>query len=255
MKNKLKNIIKLFIAFSGFAFLLVSCNYQEVADADYPAQKLYMPTAVNGIFTIDDVPQSADFLPTPGQPYKYTIDVSSNKLIVPLGVYRAGLNRSGNVTANIAASNDTIGKLIADSIISPSTIILPASNYTIPSSVDIVSGSEFGTFNLEIDLNYLRSFPNTIFALGIGISSSQVQVNPLLNTTVLVIETKFLKSVASFKSKVDASDSQKIAFTNTSTYALNYGWNFGDGSTASTELFPSHVYTSSGTYTVTLTSL
>jgi hypothetical protein len=41
-------------------------------------------------------------------------------------------------------------------------------------------------------------------------------------------------------------------FTNTSANGTSYLWNFGDGST-STEFSPSHVYSSAGTYSVTLT--
>ena len=44
-----------------------------------------------------------------------------------------------------------------------------------------------------------------------------------------------------------------ITFTNTSQFASNYLWNFGDGST-DTSQNPIHVYSTSGTYTVTLTA-
>ncbi len=41
-------------------------------------------------------------------------------------------------------------------------------------------------------------------------------------------------------------------FTNTSTNAVSYSWNFGDASPGSTSANPSHTYSSNGTYTVTL---
>lgn len=44
-----------------------------------------------------------------------------------------------------------------------------------------------------------------------------------------------------------------VIFTNTSTNATSYSWNFGDNAT-STVASPTHVFTTSGTYTVTLTA-
>lgn len=45
-----------------------------------------------------------------------------------------------------------------------------------------------------------------------------------------------------------------VAFTNESTNATSYIWNFGDGSATSTAVNPSHVYIQSGEYTVTITA-
>jgi PKD repeat protein len=51
---------------------------------------------------------------------------------------------------------------------------------------------------------------------------------------------------------VDSQYAPCIAtFTNTTTNAVSYSWNFGDGST-STEAAPSHVYATQGQYTITL---
>ncbi len=253
MKNILKRSIKLLIAIAGLAFLMVSCDYQEVADADYPDQKLYMPTAVGGNYVIDNVPQRLDFLPTPGQAYRFKVD--GTKFIVPLGVYRSGIARKGMVKASITIKNDTIATLLAASSLPVGTLVLPADKYSLPASVDVADGGAVGIFNMDIDLNYLRSFPDAIFALGVSVSSTDISVNPLLKTTVLVIYTKLLKPVADFTSKADATNVKKIVFSNISTYGMTYSWNFGDGAAVSTEKSPSYTYPAAGTYNVTLTTI
>ena len=59
-------------------------------------------------------------------------------------------------------------------------------------------------------------------------------------------------TVAGFTS--DATNTPTIAFTNTTTGATSYSWDFGDGSPADNAANPSHTYTANGTYTVTLTA-
>lgn len=53
---------------------------------------------------------------------------------------------------------------------------------------------------------------------------------------------------------IDTAD-LTATFTNTSTNASSYTWDFGDNSGTSTEESPSYVYTQDGTYTVTLTAI
>ena len=46
---------------------------------------------------------------------------------------------------------------------------------------------------------------------------------------------------------------EEVSFTNTSSNATDYEWNFGDGSNSSQEN-PTHSYSETGTFTVTLTA-
>ncbi len=254
MKNRIINSIKLLMVFLGFTVLVSSCEYQDIADADYPAPTLYMPAAVNGIFTIDDVPQRMEFIPTPGEAYRFTVDMTNNKFTVPLGVYRSGIDRKGLVTADIAVNTDTINELLNQSVIPGITGILPAANFSLPSSVDVPSGQEVADFSLDIDLNYLHGFADTVFAIGVGISSSDIEVNPKYKTTIVLIYTKILNPVADFSPNNDATDSLKINFANNSSYGVKYLWDFGDGAT-DTLKSPVHAYTSAGTYTAKLTTI
>ena len=65
----------------------------------------------------------------------------------------------------------------------------------------------------------------------------------ILKMDISVIDANFTYS--------PACDGQPIVFTNTSTGASTYSWNFGDN-TSSTQSNPSHLYTTSGTYQVVL---
>ncbi|MEM9929965.1 MAG: PKD domain-containing protein [Bacteroidota bacterium] len=49
-------------------------------------------------------------------------------------------------------------------------------------------------------------------------------------------------------------DGATVILTNTSQQAVNFNWNFGDGTT-STDVNPTHTYTESGLYTITLNAL
>jgi PKD repeat protein len=75
---------------------------------------------------------------------------------------------------------------------------------------------------------------------------------------VLVVSCKKKETtpdvIASFTSTVDASNFLKVNFKNASANYSSLSWNFGDGTAASTETNPSHIYGSVGTYTVVLTA-
>ena len=59
--------------------------------------------------------------------------------------------------------------------------------------------------------------------------------------------------VADFSYKVDTTNPLNIAFINTSTDAVTYAWDFGDGNTSNLAN-PTNTYAAAGTYTVVLTA-
>jgi PKD repeat protein len=74
--------------------------------------------------------------------------------------------------------------------------------------------------------------------------------NPEPNTNTQSITVIAKAAVASFTSVANALE---VTFTNTSTDATTYLWNFGDGSATSTVESPTHTYAVTGTYDVSLT--
>lgn len=100
---------------------------------------------------------------------------------------------------------------------------------------------------------YLWSTGETTQTIDVTVSGTyEVTVtNPLSGCAVTdaVTVTVNYTPVADFTYTIDGNT---INFTNASTDGASFNWSFGDGTT-STEISPSHTYTTPGTYTVTLT--
>lgn len=61
--------------------------------------------------------------------------------------------------------------------------------------------------------------------------------------------------IAAFSADVDSGEAPlTVNFTNTSESTTGYDWDFGDGSAHSSDMNPSHEYTTGGNFTVTLTA-
>lgn len=229
----------------GFGSLLVSCNYEELAKADYPQQILYMPTAKNGLFAINSISTSGT--------YRFTVDLAGKKIIIPLGVFRGGVSADGDVQVSVTALAVTISKLISSSAL-VGTVALPTDKFVLPTSVSVPNGQESALFSLSIDLDYLRANLTQKQAVAVSIASPQTNVNPALKTTIISFDPTILKPTPTFTTKADATTPKKITFTNTSANAVGYSWDFGDGSAAITDPAPTYTYAKAGMYTVTLTA-
>lgn len=255
MKNIIRYRGKFLIAFLGFAITFGSCEYEtDVRSATYPDQLIYMPASYDGNFVINDISRKRGDLPFDGNLYRYIIDTIGKTFTVPLGVYRSGINNNGAFKVDIAVNTDTINKLLLIANKLPAgTILLGSDKYSIVSSLDMPDGEEFAPFDLVINLDSLRNnYPNKIYALGVGISSTQRKTNPKLSTTIVVIYTNIMKSTAGFTYSPDQTNSKLINFSNTSLMGVSYSWDFGDGSARSTITAPTHIYAAAGAYTVTL---
>lgn len=242
--------IKLFPVMISALFLLNACEYQSVVDASYPEQTIYLPIARTGIYSINN-------LSTENAPFRYEVDTLNKKLFIPIGIYRSGVNNKGDLVVNIQINNDTVLKLISDESLkasgSSSISILPEEEYALPATIQVEDGKENVIVKLAIELPFLLANPDKLFALGITISGKNVKVNPKLNTTVLLLDTKFIFPKPSFSYVVDSQDSTRTVFTNTSMFGVHYEWDFGDGSPVFSGVTPpAHTYDSLGIYAVKL---
>jgi PKD domain/Domain of unknown function (DUF1735) len=243
MKNIIRQGLKRGLRLSAIALVVLaaSCKYENVVPGTYPDAATYLPAAVGGIYNINAVAATGAV--------RYAVDVNSKKLNIPLSVVRSGLSASGDLSANLVANTDTITKMIAAGRL-PDTELLPAANYSLPPSVTS-GGKDFASFNLSLNLDFLRANATKKYAIGVTIVDATTGVNPSLKTAIIVVDAKILKPTANFTTKIEG---KKVTFTNASTFATNYSWNFGNNSPASSATQPIYTYPNSGTYTVTLTA-
>lgn len=255
--NKFYRTTLAIIIIFGIVLSLSSC-WDDITyrDAEYPEQLIYMPTAYynNSQYLINDINKIRGELPIEGNPYKYVIDVEKGEFRVPLAVNRSGINNDGAFTVNINVNNDTIAKINENR--TDKYILIPSDKYSLVKQVEMEDGKEIAKFDLIVNLDFLRdNFPDKLYAIGVNISSDQRSANPKLSTTIVVIHTKIMKPTSNFTFSFDDADNKKVLFNNTSLMSEKYQWNFGDGSAASDDRSPSHVYSTKGTYTVTLTAI
>jgi len=185
MKNIHKFYTRLFFVFF-ISVGLFACDYEEFQDADYPDSMLYMPTSYSGIYNVAEESDTVS-VPTDGAPSRYYFDEANATLEIPLGVYRGGINLAGSFAVAITADTDTVNQMIS-SFEFEGTTILPESAFSIPGEVTIASGQESVKFNLSIKMDFINSHQSEKFAIGIGITSEEAEVNPELKTTIVFLD-------------------------------------------------------------------
>jgi len=174
------------------ASLLIGCGkYKELADTDYPDQVIYMPTASTDgtpyeITKSPDTSEDTWQVPTPGNPYRFRVDASANKIIVPLGVVRGGKDNVGAININIINRSDTVNTLISRGLAAQP---LPQSTYTLPASATLMDGKISATFDVAIDRTFLLDNPGQTYAIGVGITSNDRAINLDKQTTIVLIKT------------------------------------------------------------------
>jgi PKD repeat protein len=166
---------------------------------------------------------------------------------------------SGNVFVQVTSPYgcsriDSLMITVDSSLLSPS-LALNASAITLCSDnlaavnlvavTDAVNGS-FSWTPFAVNQNNDSITVNPTVSTNYGVTVTDANGCSTAATTTVTVEAA---PVAGFTTS--AMPSMDVTFTNTSTNATTYLWDFGDGTT-STLQDPSHTYTSSGNYTVLL---
>lgn len=194
-------------------------------------------------------------------------DGSTSVQANPLKAYAS----SGNYTVTLTASNGTCAGtssvLIAASAVNDGPVAGFIPNYVTQN----LSTNKFNFFNTTQHIGF-GWVTNYTWDFGDGTSSTNtfiydktyasagtytVVLTAVSSTGCIDIATQNItvtpSMTAAFTSTLNNCSNRSVSFTNTSALAINYSWNFGDGSAISSDANPVHLYAVDGTYTVTLT--
>lgn len=160
------------ICTSVIGFMMISC---EKADSAKPwgDALIYMPQANYSPYIVPNNGSEADV--------NANWRVDDDRLLVFLGVYRSGLEELNEYTVTVSAGNDAL----------ENTVLLPASEYSLPESVTCEYGKRDVTFYLSINLPFLKnSDPSVDYSLKVTISSpTRYRLHENLATTDVFIDT------------------------------------------------------------------
>ena len=263
MKTKIISIIKGISLLLGCMFIVYSCSHDEIVDMDYPDSLINIPISAGGIYRIDALNQKIT-PPIPGATWIYEINKDENKFIIPLSVYRSGLDLGGSANLTLAVRDDLVTEELVDELKDANAEMLPEGKYSFEQSLVMPGGERVAPFNLTFDFKYLHDQSPKVFYVPISVSSENAKVSPNLSTVIVLIDTKMMIPILAgepddegvitklFAGAVDKDNPGFVAFSNISQYAVSYLWDFGDGSEKSSEAAPTHKYAEPGTYTVTL---
>ena len=88
-----------------------------------------------------------------------------------------------------------------------------------------------------------------------AIATDTTQNTTKSNAVAVTVEAEPIQPTANFSfSPLTGGAPLNVTFINNSVNASTYLWNFGDGSATSTAIAPTHIYQTSGNYTITLTA-
>lgn len=166
---------------------LISCQ-KSASDMDYGNSLIYMPQSINqsgGTTANLNVPKGTD-----SSTFNYTVDTVNKKVNVILGVALSGPG-NGAYSCDIQTNSDTITKMISSALLDASTLLMPASVYTIPTKISVAAGAKGNTFILSLDIAQLKQaqYTGKKLALAVRIANpSNYSLNTALCTTIIILD-------------------------------------------------------------------
>lgn len=202
---------------------------------------------------------------TTGSPV-YTWNFGDGSPVSSLNAPSHTFNTAGVYTVTLIATQGSC----ADTLVTPSMITVsakPTASYSAPSSVclgDTVHFVNLSTGNGSAISGYAWNFgdgsPSSSSTQPAHAFTSAGNYSVTLTTiagvcsddTTITISVNPAPQVSFSSSSTLACGPQTISFTNTTTGSPVYSWDFGDGTASSSATNPSHAYTNTGTFSVTL---
>ena len=185
----MRTIIKYFL----LGVVVFSSCRKDDSKTPYGFSKIYMPQAIllsGGVNNNYPVPSGTD-----SSTYNYYLDTKVGRLNVILGASLSGPS-SGAYTVNVQVNNDTVQQMLSNGTFDPTTYkLMPASMYTIPSSLAVAQGVRSGTFDLSLDIGALKadSLVGKYLLLAVKISNpTQYTLDTALSTTIVVVDVNSL---------------------------------------------------------------
>lgn len=166
---------------------LAGCGYKTIADASYPEQKVYIAVAVQGgVYNVATRPSHPSNTPTLGSTFQYLIE--GEEFIVPLAVYRSGIDNAGEVRVSVSLDDSILEELISSGDLSGVTP-LPEDSRSVEGTVVIPDGCESAPFFIRMPLSAVRDAADgTRFACGVRIASEDREVNEKYGKIAVVID-------------------------------------------------------------------
>lgn len=181
----------LFVALQLSLVTLTSCEYRDYADADFPENTVYQPLAAD-ILTINAKTNvSKEEVPTTGEPSFFSVDKSSGKLVVRMGVIQSGISF---ISADVALRADlnALQQAQTDGVIADDVVLLPADAYSVPSSLKVSGAST--PYELQVSLDAIKAHPGKMVAVAVTLTSANIAVSETLATQIILIDADFINA-------------------------------------------------------------